>query len=238
MDYSRPGAPGRFSDIAEFIEKNPAWPRQKALCRHAEEALAGEPDDVAVDWFKRFPPVSAVGKVRSAEILLNSGNSDTGLSALRAAWIDGDFGPLDERNFLARHSASILAEDNEKRLAGFCGTRRTRPPAACSLWYQPIGATWAKRVWRWPVCASNAEVMAARVPAKLRADPGLIYQELRWRTRRRWSVPRCRFCCPTGGPGPAGGVVGRAANYCPAGFRDRQCHTGLPHRRATRIDRG
>ena len=31
MDYSRPGAPGRFSDIAEFIEKNPGWPRQKAL---------------------------------------------------------------------------------------------------------------------------------------------------------------------------------------------------------------
>ena len=26
MDYARPGAPGRFPDIAEFIEKNPAWP--------------------------------------------------------------------------------------------------------------------------------------------------------------------------------------------------------------------
>ncbi len=68
MDYSRPGAPGRFSDIAEFIEKNPGWPRQRALCKHAEEALAGEPDKVAVEWFKRFPPVSAVGKVRNAEI--------------------------------------------------------------------------------------------------------------------------------------------------------------------------
>ena len=120
MDYSRPGAPGRFSDIAEFIQKNPDWPRQKALRKHAEEALAGEADDVAADWFKRFPPVSAVGQVRCAEIMLNSGNLEGGIAALRAAWIDGDFGPLD----------------------------------------------------------------ATRVPAKLRADPGLIYEELRWRARK------------------------------------------------------
>jgi soluble lytic murein transglycosylase len=32
--------------------------------------------------------------------------------------------------------------------------------------------------------ASNAEVVAARVPAKLRTNPGLLYEELRWRTRK------------------------------------------------------
>jgi len=32
--------------------------------------------------------------------------------------------------------------------------------------------------------APNAEALAARVPVKLRADPGLIYEELRWRTRK------------------------------------------------------
>src|SRR5271166_141423 len=74
MDYSRPGAPGRFADIADFVEKNPNWPRQKELRKHAEEALAGESDAVASDWFGRYPPVSGAGKVRRAEILLNSGD--------------------------------------------------------------------------------------------------------------------------------------------------------------------
>ena len=46
MDYARPGAPGRFPDISEFIEQNPDWPAQKALRKHAEEALAGESDAV------------------------------------------------------------------------------------------------------------------------------------------------------------------------------------------------
>jgi len=184
MDYSRPGAPGRFSDIAEFIDKNADWPRQKALRKHAEEALAGESDGVAADWFKRFPPVSAVGKVRSAEIMLNSGNLEGGTAELRTTWIDGDFGPLDERNFLASHSASIRAEDNEKRLdrllwdAQYDAARRTLPLVPTD-WRELAEARLALAG-----LASNAEAVAARVPAKLRADPGLIYEELRWRTRK------------------------------------------------------
>src|SRR6266446_1032313 len=116
LDYSRPGAPGRFADIAEFIDKNPDWPRQKSLRRRAEEALIGESDAIAADWFRRHPPVSAAGKVREAEIMLNSGNLEGGATALRAAWIDADFGPADERDFLAHHSASIRSEDSERRL--------------------------------------------------------------------------------------------------------------------------
>ena len=61
MDCARTGAPGRFPDIAEFIEKNPDWPGQKTLRRHAEEALAAESDAVAGEWLKRYPPVSAAG---------------------------------------------------------------------------------------------------------------------------------------------------------------------------------
>jgi soluble lytic murein transglycosylase len=184
MDYSRPGAPGRFPDIAEFIQKNPDWPRQKALRKHAEEALSGESDDVAADWLKRYPPISAVGKVRNAEIMLNSGNLEGGTSALRAAWIDGDFGPLDERNFLARHSASIQAEDNEKRLdrliwdAQYEAARRMLPLVPTD--WRSLG----EARLAFAAQASNAEVVAARVPAKLRTNPGLFYEELRWRTRK------------------------------------------------------
>jgi len=184
MDYSRPGAPGRFPDIAEFIQKNPDWPRQKALRKHAEEALSGESDDVAADWLKRYPPVSAAGKVRNAEIMLNSGNLEGGTSALRAAWLDGDFGPLDERNFLARHSASIQAEDNEKRLdrliwdTQYEAARRMLPLVPTD--WRSLG----EARLAFAAQASNAEIVAARVPAKLRTNPGLLYEELRWRTRK------------------------------------------------------
>src|SRR5215831_6586298 len=73
IDYARPGAPGRFPDIAEFIEKNPDWPGQKTLRKHAEEALVGE-SDTAAGWLQRYPPISAAGKIREADIMLNSGD--------------------------------------------------------------------------------------------------------------------------------------------------------------------
>jgi soluble lytic murein transglycosylase len=107
MDYARPGAPGRFPDIADFIENNPDWPGQKALRRHAEEALIGESDTVAAAWFQRYPPIGAAGKLREADIMLNSGDVPGATETLRAIWIGADLGPLDEKSFLARYPDAI-----------------------------------------------------------------------------------------------------------------------------------
>jgi soluble lytic murein transglycosylase len=184
MDYSRPGAPGRFPDIADFIEKNPEWPRQKALYKHAEEALAGESDAVATDWLNRYPPVSAAGKLRAAEIMLNSGNLEGGTAALRETWIDADFGPTDEKNFLAHHASAIRLEENEERLDrllwdGHGDAARRMLPLAPADWRSLAEARLALAAQ-----APNAALFVARVPAQLRADPGLIYEALYWLTKR------------------------------------------------------
>ena len=184
MDYARPGAPGRFPDISEFIEHNPHWPAQKALRKHAEEALAGESDTVAADWFKRHPPVSSTGKLREAEIMMNSGDLDGGTAALRALWIAADFGPLDERNFLARHSSSLRPEDHVQRIDRLLwdgqtdAARRMLPlvPANYRLLAEARLALAAQ--------APKAEALVARVPAQLSSDPGLVFEQLRWRHKR------------------------------------------------------
>jgi len=184
LDYSRPGAPGRFADIGDFIEKNPDWPRQKALRKHAEEALSGESDEVAADWFKRFPPISAVGRVRQAEIMLNSGNLEAGTAALRAAWIEGDLGALDEKNLLAHHSTSIRMEDDEKRLDRLLWDGQNEAARRMLPLVPPDWRSLAEARLALAAQASNAGVLAARVPAQLRSDPGLIYQELHWLTKK------------------------------------------------------
>ena len=184
LDYASPGAPGRFVDIADFIEKNPDWPHQKALRKHAEEALAGETDAVAADWFKRYRPVSAVGEVRAAEILLNSGDVAGGTAALRAAWVTGAFNALDEKSFLAAHGAAIRPEDDETRLdrllwAGKTEAARrmlTRVPAD----YRAL----AEARLALALQAAAGDMLVARVPVQLRSDSGLLYEELRWRCEK------------------------------------------------------
>jgi soluble lytic murein transglycosylase len=184
MDYSRPGAPGHFPDIAEFIEKNPDWPAQRALRKHAEEALAGETDAVAADWFKRHPPVSAVGKVREAEIMLNSGDLEAGNAALRTTWIGANFGPLDEKGFLARHAAALRPEDHVKRIDRLLwdghGEAAHRMLTLVPADYRAV----AEARLALAAQARNAEALVARVPAKLRSDPGLLFEQLRYRRRK------------------------------------------------------
>jgi soluble lytic murein transglycosylase len=184
MDYSRTGAPVRFADIAEFIDKNPDWPRQKALRKHAEEALAGESDAIAADWFKRHPPVGGAGKVREAEIMLNSGNLEGGAAALQAAWIDADFGPADERSFLARHSAALRPDDDEERLDRLLWDGQPEAARRMLPLMSPDWRSLAEARLALAALAPNAEFLTARVPAQLRSDPGLIYDELRWRSRK------------------------------------------------------
>jgi soluble lytic murein transglycosylase len=184
MDYARPGAPGRFPDIAEFIETNPDWPAQKVLRKHAEEALAAEADAAAAEWFKRYPPVSPIGKVREAEMKMNSGDLGGGVAALRTAWIACDFGPLDEKNFLSRHSASLRSEDHVKRIDRLLWDGQTGAARRMLGLVPPGYGLVAEARMALAAQAAKTEALVARVPAQLRSDPGLVFEQLRWRRKK------------------------------------------------------
>jgi soluble lytic murein transglycosylase len=78
----------------------------------------------------------------------------------------------------------IRAEDNERRLdrllwdAQYDAARRMLPLVPTD--WRGLGEARLALAAQ----ASNAEIVAARVPPKLRGDPGLIYEELRWRTKK------------------------------------------------------
>ena len=184
LDYARPGAPGRFPDISEFIEQNPDWPGQKALRKHAEEALAGESDAVAAAWFKRHPPVSPAGKLREAERVMSSGDLEGGAGALRALWVGADFGPLDEKNFLARHSSSLRPEDHVQRIDRLLWDGQIEAAHRMLALLPPNSRLLAEARLALATQAPRAEALVARVPPQLRSDPGLVFEQLRWRRKK------------------------------------------------------
>jgi soluble lytic murein transglycosylase len=180
LQYTRGNAAARFAEISAFIDANPDWPHQKALGQHAEEALQFESDDTAAAWFKRHPPTSAVGKGRDAEIMLNRGDTTRGLAALRAVWIAGNFTPSEEHGFWTRHGAQLSTTDNWQRLDRLIwdnqveAARRMLPLVTQD--YRALGEARLALA----TGAARADAMVARVPAALRADPGLVFEQLRW----------------------------------------------------------
>ncbi len=184
LDYASPGAPGRFADIADFIEKNPDWPHQKALRMHAEEALSGESDEVAAAWFKRYPPLSAAGQVRAAEILLNAGDAEGSAAVLRAVWVNDEFNALDEKSFLAAHGAALRPQDDENRLDRLLWAGKTEAARRMMGRVPPDYRALAEARLALALQAPAADLLVARVPVQLRTDSGLLYEELRWRREK------------------------------------------------------
>jgi soluble lytic murein transglycosylase len=184
LDYARPGAPGGFAEIAAFIEANPDWPGQKALREHAEEALAAEPDPVAGDWLRKHPPLAAAGKVRAAELLLDAGDVAGGASGLRAAWVEADFAPADEKSFIAKHGGALRLDDDWQRLDRLLWARNGAAALRMLPRVSPEQRALAEARLALAAGVPNAAALQARVPPRLRPDAGLLYEELRWLRRR------------------------------------------------------
>jgi soluble lytic murein transglycosylase len=184
LDYTRSSPGGRFAEIAGFIEQNPDWPLQKVLRRRAEEAMEGESDDTAADWLKRHPPISGAGQARAAEIMINRGNVEAGTAALRTAWVEGDFTVAEERGLLVRFSDTLRPEDHRKRFDrlewdGQADAAR-RMLALVPADYRVVAEARLALAGN----AANLDAVLARVPASLRTDPGLAFEEARWRRKK------------------------------------------------------
>jgi soluble lytic murein transglycosylase len=180
LDFTRTSAEGRFAEIAAFIAQHPDWPLQQSLQRRAEAAMAAESDETAAAWFKDHLPISGIGMARQAAIMLAGGQAEAGTAALSRAWVDGDFSPLDERALLTRYGALLRPEDHLRRLDRLLwdgqveAARRMMPFISSD--YRALAEA------RLAVAgdARDAAALVARVPAQLRTDPGLAYDEAVW----------------------------------------------------------
>ena len=179
LDYTHSPTNASFADISQFITNNRKWPKQKVLRRAAEAAIANVPDGVAAAWLKRHPPLSFAGRVRLAETMINAGDVAGGTKALRAAWIDCNFGPADEKAFLTRHGGAIREVDDINRLDRLLWDGQNRAAQRMLSRVPPDYRALAAAREAFAARAPDAEADLAKVPAQLRSDSGLLFDELR-----------------------------------------------------------
>ena len=230
--------PAGFPTSPSSSNRIPDWPAQKALRKHAEEALAGELDAVAADWFKRHPPVSPTGKLREAEIMMNSGDLEGGTARAAGALDHRGFRPARRKEFScpARLFAATRGPCAADRSAVVGRADRGGAPhvaaGAAQLSSAGRGAPGARRASRKSRGARRAGSAAAALGpgARLRAA-ALAPQE---------GHDRCggpNSARPAQRPRPPGGMVGGTASDCPTRSRRRQRRACLSARRAAWLDR-
>jgi soluble lytic murein transglycosylase len=170
-----------FDDITGFIRANPDWPQQSALQRRAEEAITdAAPKSAILAWFDRHPPLSAAGTTAYAKALIDQGRSRDAADLVRAFWVSGSFDPDQESAFVADFGSLIHGEDDLARLDRLLWDHQE---AAARRQLPRVDADHkllAQARLAFLDDSSDAEAQAARLPADVKDDPGLIYERVRY----------------------------------------------------------
>jgi soluble lytic murein transglycosylase len=183
LDLSR-GNNARFSDVADFIAENPDWPGQLILRQRAEETLLGASDKTLSDWFERYPPVTATGKIKEAEIWINEGRNEEGIDRIRDVWINCDLTPFEEKTMLQRYHEELRYTDHVHRLDRLLWDGQFEAAKREMTRVGPDYRALAEARMRLATMARGAEQYLQSVPAHLADDPGLLFERLHWRTRK------------------------------------------------------
>ena len=182
LNYTQPNSGALFSEITAFILANPDWPQIATLTRRAEEAItAATPGAAVLEWFDVHPPQTVDGALAYGKALMTTGQGDKLEQLVRQAWTSGNFGPIQEREFLENFSDVLRTEDDVARLDRLLWDHQDEAAGRQSLRVDEAHRLLAQARMALDNGASNAEAVAARVPAQLKDDPGLIYELLRYR---------------------------------------------------------
>lgn len=183
--FTRGDDEASFPEIATFIRDNPDWPRQEALRRRAEEAMTvATPSTVVLDWFKDRKALTADGKVLLGEALLRAGRHNDGRTTLREAWVSGNFGTGQERDFLNKHKEILTYDDHKRRIdrllweGQYDSARRMlfkMRDADKALYEARLMLRHGK---------GNADKAIAKLPKEARNDPGLLFERVRYRRKK------------------------------------------------------
>ena len=174
-----------FLARTEFLRARPDWPSSAELIREAEDAAVAGNDTAAIaEWFKNQPPATTSGRYAHAKALMATGQRDQAITVAREAWIKGRFEGREERDFLKLFERDLTADDHRARLQEMLYAERRQEADRFLKRVDADSASVAKVRIALIGGSGNVERMIAQLPERLRADPGLIYDRIKWRRKR------------------------------------------------------
>lgn len=175
-----------LSEIVAFQNSHPDWPKQEQMSLQAERALTDYPmsDADVISWFLTREPATGEGKIRLGLAHINSGRTDEGSTWIQRAWIENQFSRAREREILRDYAQYLPPQAHEDRLERLIWeTRFTDARRMLQLVNTEARAIADARILL-ATRARNAENAISRVPAALRQDPGLLFDQARYHRRR------------------------------------------------------
>ncbi len=183
------GADASFGEIKQFLLDNPAWPDHRSVRRRAEAAMDDStPAKEVIDWFTKYPPDTRDGKMKLVEAYQRlSGKADDpkAVEIIRDIWRSGLVDRSQHRDYLLKYKQYLKTEDHIAHIDSLMW--KYRFTAAKSLFHLVDADHQLLFETRMMLAQGQrgVEGKLKKIPSKLKLDPGLLFERMRWRANRR-----------------------------------------------------
>ncbi len=180
------GNQASFYDYALFIKRNKNYPRInriKYLAEHKMSTAKISPKKI-IDWFGSSDPFSGYGKLILGESFIITGNVDKGINLIKDGWITADLSRSNMKHFRKKYKKYLNSSDYIKR-ADYLAWENKHWDLKRMLRYLPKDYQLLYTARQILMSKSYGVDKAIKnIPNKLKNDPGLNYDRLKWRRKR------------------------------------------------------
>ena len=197
---------GSFAEYAAYLRDHADWPQGTTIRRAAEKAIdasVSAPDRIA--FFKQFPPLSALAKLRYAEALLATGKTGDARDMARDAWDSAGLDATAEAELLALFEKDLTPAHHTSRADRLLWTGQTTAASRLLPRIPADRQDWLLARIALRTNAPDAATRLAAVPDALRTDPGLILDRA-LNMRRKGDLSSAQALLAAGNTAP--GAVG------------------------------
>ena len=171
--------------LKNFYKENSTFPRLNRIRKKIEAKIRINNSKTELLWLQENPPISGIGKIKLAEMLIKNNFKDEGFWLLNQTWLKNTFSYSEEKYILSNFKTAILQETHNARIENL-------------IWRKSWGSArrQLKRVDYNIKLLSTAKLNLARrrgnvdnaikkVPKKLLFEESLVYERIKWRRRAR-----------------------------------------------------
>ena len=180
------GNKATFTEYKQFIEKFDNFPRLdriKYLAEHKMSLSNQSPNEIIV-WFNNNQPKSGFGEIILGESLLKIGNKEKGIALIKKGFIRADLTKNDLKYFRKKFKKYLSTKDYINR-ADYLAWENKYWDLKRMLRYLPKDYQYLYTARQLLMSKSyGVDTAIKRVPSKLKSDPGLNYDRLKWRRKR------------------------------------------------------
>ena len=174
-----------FTDYKEFIKINSHWPLIKNVKLKAEGKISFQNNhNLLIKYFKNQKPQTGWGNIYYGNALLDK-DRERAIQLIKKGYIYGSLSRREQKTVITKFKSILDKEDHKKRINELLWDGKYRTAKSLIKYvdkdYQKLFEARIALI----SYAGGVDHLISEVPDKLKKDPGLQHDRLKWRIKKR-----------------------------------------------------